>query len=759
MQLRATITALALVLSACASCKGERAPRKPTSRAVEPVRATPPEALIGETTIVEPDRGPPPAPAAAPGLAAEIPTELVSEPVHAARAWTTALAPNRRGGWNFITQTYEYGSGAPTEFVVVDLETGKYRTFEGPPAVYSKHLYKIKNQLRASNGRIFFPMIDNRMAYYDPADETVKQLGQFKDPAGVDTSIYRVTFGPDGKLYGGTQSKGPPTIFQLDPDTLQYRVLGQVGKERFGQSFAYYIAVDPPWVYVAVGQKPWELVALHSETGEQRVLAKRDDAAFMKMAAQPEGLTAILFTGLHRQDERRDTMWIADGKVAPYDPSRRARLPFRSRSITPKRKPVENAPEVDVSAASPDARGIGSVSWRPAGSSGPWRTVEYRVKHTSPIELESLVALPDGTLYGNAKQYHGSFRHDPRRRATTIYRGPQLSRGPRALSQGILYLAGYPNGVLYAYDPTKRWTARGRADQDVGRATNPLHLGSFVQSGAKYATALVPARDGRLYFAGRRERDGFGGAVGLYDPSTRRFGGHSNRLSFLDPQGLVVLDGIDRIVYSGRLRDDPSQPDARPREAQLVVYDRELREQDRLTVKPGLETTGGLLPTDQDGVLLGIISTERKGHGRGRRRARPVRMEAPDDDGADDGADDEEEGAVTYEVLTGPRRGRRRRTGGGEAIYRYDVQRRTLLQWKDLDGQVTGVARRPADGSVWVIVDDVLHRVDPNTLAMTPIGAFVDLPDGSAHLAWSGDQLYMTSGAELRRAILPRGVP
>src|SRR5687767_10544530 len=37
-------------------------------------------------------------------------TEAVSTPVRAARAWSTALAPNARGGWNFITQLYQAGS-------------------------------------------------------------------------------------------------------------------------------------------------------------------------------------------------------------------------------------------------------------------------------------------------------------------------------------------------------------------------------------------------------------------------------------------------------------------------------------------------------------------------------------------------------------------------------------------------------------------------------------------------------------------------
>jgi hypothetical protein len=75
--------------------------------------------------------------ATAPVIVAAATRDAVTVPVRAARAWTTALAPNARGGWNFITQTYEYESGAPTEFVVLDLASGKQTTSLGPPAIHA----------------------------------------------------------------------------------------------------------------------------------------------------------------------------------------------------------------------------------------------------------------------------------------------------------------------------------------------------------------------------------------------------------------------------------------------------------------------------------------------------------------------------------------------------------------------------------------------------------------------------------------------
>jgi hypothetical protein len=75
-------------------------------------------------------------PASAPATPPTISSDLVGAPVRSSRVWFTALAPNKRGGWNFITQSHEYKSGLPTEFVVLDLETGKITTTEDSTGVH-----------------------------------------------------------------------------------------------------------------------------------------------------------------------------------------------------------------------------------------------------------------------------------------------------------------------------------------------------------------------------------------------------------------------------------------------------------------------------------------------------------------------------------------------------------------------------------------------------------------------------------------------
>ncbi len=633
-------------------------------------------------------------------------TEWLATPVRASRAWSTALAPNARGGWNFITQVFEFRSGSPSEFVVLDLETGKSTTFEGPTEIYTNNNYQIANEVRAKNGRIFFPELETNVAYYDPTDESVKQLGRMVDPVGANKSIYKLVFDHAGKLYGATLSTARPTVFELDPDTLAHRVIGEVGDDRLTYSYGYFLAIDSPWAYCAVGERPWELAALNLLTGRSQVLATRSDEPFMHLEHRKEGVRAKLVTGLKKRDERDDYVWCVDGKAIPttetYDPGK---LPFKSRDIQPYANPLVDPPEIDSSNLNPDADGIGHVAWRPHGSTGAWIDRTFKVKYTGPVELESLVALPDGSLFGNAAQYHGFFRYDPAHKATQFFGPHGPSRGPRIVVDGKVYIAGYPNGLLYEYDPTRPWTSSIRAEAKGATGLNPRKLGLFADAGAHYAHSLVASSNGRLYYSGRRERDGVGSGVGSYDLATNAFAGHHKDLSFYDPEGLIALDALKRVVFSGSLHDDPGLPGKTPPEAQLVVFDQDLREINRLEVKPGLSATGTLYPSNDGNTILGVIK---------------------DVDG---------------------KRG---------AVYRFDVAAGKLLDWRDLDAVAGTSTQRPEDKSVWIVVGKRLVRVDPTTLEVTTVGTLFDVAAEITRLVWQQGELYSTAGPELRRVALPR---
>jgi hypothetical protein len=663
-------------------------------------------------------------PIALPANPPTLKTEVVSTPVHAARSWSTALAPNARGGWNFITQYYQYHSSKPAEYVVLDLQSGKYTITEGRVGGYTNSNYQWRGQAQAASGRIFFSEAGSFITYYDPKDEKIHEIGQVADPK-IHTFIYRWVFGPDGKLYGGTQSNGknPPVIVQIDPDTLQHRVVGKVGIERNAPNYAYYFAVDTTpsegapqgWIYVAVGQNPWELVALNTATGEQKVLWKATDAWIDGFGAMPVGIRTGLVTNMSKPDQRKkEFFWMADGQMFPCD-TRKGNaptdLPFKPRRITPVGATAApaGAPEVDLSQLSADGNGIGRVFWRPAGSQEAFKEDQFKIKYTMPIAIESLLALPDKTLLGNAIQYQGFFRYDPQTRKTEFFGAHGPSRGPRVVVDGKVYISGYPNGVTYVYDPTKPWTSNRRTEDLADKGTlseaeqaalNPRKLGTFAEAGAHYAYFLIPSKNGRIYFGGRRERNGTGGGVGWYDPKTKAFGGHHKDLSFLTPRGMVVLDELQRIVYSGEVGNDPTQPDKKPDTAQLVVYDMDLKEIERLTVKPGMKNTGLLLKGAKPGEFIGIS---------------------------------EDEGV----------------------LYRYDLNAKQVLDWKTLPegGIGNNSFTRGSDGMWWGVMGGQLVRLDPATLEIKSFGKFDDPP---GLLAWAGDELFGVQGTDVVKVELAR---
>src|ERR1051325_7018924 len=295
------------------------------------------------------------------GVAANetIPTRKVCVPVRSSRAWTTAIAPNNRAGFNFITQYYEYPSTNPVEYVVVDLNTGKYSLSERHYGRYANSNYGYRDERRAPNGRIFFSDTGNDINYYDPQDEKVKEVGEVIDPSHGDTFIYKLEFGADGMLYGGTLAEHLPTVVRIDPETLKFKVLGHVGKDRLSYSYAYNIAPDPPWVYVGVGEHPWELAALNAETGESKVLFTCVGLGWIYFDPHKEGIVTRTVSNRGAANEKQEYFWCVDGKIFPFDPKYDpAKLPFKPHNPLPVSNPVPDAPELDLSQLDADSAGV-----------------------------------------------------------------------------------------------------------------------------------------------------------------------------------------------------------------------------------------------------------------------------------------------------------------------------------------------------------------------------------------------------------------
>lgn len=482
-------------------------------------------------------------------------------PVTTSRQWTTALVPNAaETGWNYIVSAWTGVDPQPVEWVVLKDLTGapSQVIFETATHDYPNSNIQYYNQLRSANGRVWFPCFGPSLNYYDPDAEEIVELGHFVETPPVDpndsTTFYSAIFDTAGTLYLGTQESEnrAACIVSVDPDTAAITELGYVGDGAASYTtYAYYLAPDTgtasKWIYVAYGKDPWQLWAINLTPGPSYgdttklydVVGPVGNIAFENIAGK--GWIATMDTNYGDPSNVRVVRWCIDGALESYtvgvDPS-------SPRSVTPYSNPTVSPPEIDIDG------GVGFVGWRD-GSVGPYEPVNYTVTNTTPVQIRALVDSNDGIL-GHADGYLGLFDSDAPGYASLSWFGPWpggMERGPHLNVDGIVYMSGYPNGATYAYDPDELWQ----------NTVNPLllgYVGGLLNAGIKYSDHMAWAPnagdDGRIIIAGSREREGVGMGVGSWDRDTGALDGTFSEagMGAVVPDGLVVCDGIDRIVVS-----------------------------------------------------------------------------------------------------------------------------------------------------------------------------------------------------------------
>lgn len=653
--------------------------------------------------------------------------QTLATPVVTARVFSWGLAPNARGGWSFIAQMMNYsatmGPGKeketrrlPTgeeylayintdvrpeaEWVIVDLETGDYKLVEWPG-------FHAGATCLAENGRLFFGVDYGHIYYYEPTEDTVKPLGRVWDSLTDLRGFYKLELGPDGMIYGAAQAtSGQTMILRLNPDTLEYKLVREVGVPgRRGLTYGYYFAMDPPWVYVAVGQGQWELFAVNMDTGEKKMLAERTVEPARIVVSQADGYATAQLVG----EPGARVLYLSDGEIVA-EGERGERIDFPTPAKNYNRvefnltRPMDIAarPEVDAQRATEiDGEGRGMIPWRPAGADVEWNIVEFAINNPEPVQIESLIALPDGSLFGNAQQYHGFFRYDFDADELSYFGKFPPSQNQLTSYDGLVYINGYPNTMMLVYDPAQPWTASRETDGKA-EGDNPRFLGHMGQTvtEAHHCRFLESGENGRIYMLGQRSRWAVGSGLGYYDVAEKEFVGLGKANREVDPQGLAVMNEINRVVLSGKLNGNENAEGARPDQAFLMLYDLDLNDVARLEVKPGLKSTGHITPVKGASRLIGVVESD--------------------------------------EV---------------NATYLYDIEEEKLLIWNDLDEGVMGnISYRSHDDTYWIILGGKLGKLDPHSLEFTPIGL---IDRGIGLTRWVGERLFARSGGELVEVMLP----
>ena len=638
--------------------------------------------------------------------------ETLATPVVTARLFEWGWAPDTEGHWYFIGQFMNYKSTGgkekvdvplpgkrhylayadtdirpEAEWVMADLTTGASKIAMWPGFHCTQHVL-------AENGRVFFAVDYAHIYYWDPTEKTVKPMDRLRENINELRSFYKLVMGPDGMVYIASQStNGVATVAQLNPDTLEYKIIDNVGvRGRRDLTYGYYLAADPPWAYVAVGQGEWELWAVNFDTNEKKMLAERvNDKGARVTVSQGEGFCAAQLIG---PPERLNVI-LQDGKIVASG------APGVKLEYTPKKayphiewkmtKPLDAGPLPEIDKARPvavNAQGIGEVFYKLAGDQD-WRRVAFQLKNTEASNMESLTLLPDGSLLGSVQQYNGWFRYYPAE-AKLDYFGKAGPSGARtAIADGKVYICGYPNTVLSVYDPTKPWRKPADA-QGHDPEANPLWLGTLGQGRAEshHAVTLLNGGNGRIYLQGQRERWSTGTGLGYYEIATKKWGFLGQENKDLEPGHMIVLPKAGRLIVSGGKRDAP-----------LLVYDMDLNEVEKITLVPELKESGLLWSFGAADEFLGCYT------------------------------DPQTEKHV---------------------LYVYSLSKKTILRSTPLDN-APQVLFRP-DGSAWALAGGVLSRLNVNTLGMTPVGT---IEGGMRFALWTGKDIYAARGGTLVKVSVP----
>ena len=639
-------------------------------------------------------------------------------PVVSSRQWASALSPNAAGdGWNYIAPTYNLHDINPVQWNIIKDLTGVHgapteTTSQTLSGMYPNELFKSSNQLRAANGRIFFPCFQNYIAYYEPTLETVSLIGPVIEtpPTEPHTSTipYSASFDAAGILYFATQesSSRPSCVFSLNPTTLAITILGYVGDSSgayttYGHKIAPDTGTAAKYVYVVYGESPWQLWALNVSTGATAKLyevSSTGNIAFSNVAGQ--GWIATIDTNLGKPDNIRTQWWCLDGALYAY--SGGSAPGGLGRNVTPASNPLTLPPGLDTSG------GSGIVGWRPNGSTGDYTYVVYAVNYSAPINIESLVASNDG-VFGNGEQYNGFFGHRESN-DTNSWFGPWpsgVSEGARLNVGGLIYISGYPNGVLYKYDPTQTWVL---GNNPPATAVNPRQLGFYglngIQfAGIKYARHLAwSASTGRLYCSGDRDRNGVGLGVGYCTVAGPTFAGvYSSAdgstgptvMSQLLSSGIAVDDTDGLVAVATRTISGTGS-------APIIVFNQALSSSTIYTPFPDVANLGPICPSVANDIIAGAFVS-----------------------------------------------------GGLLNLYRFNVKTgQVVLSFAtEHAGTINAFAINPTDGALWLSVGDTLVGVSPNTLLTKTIDISSIAPVSC--LAVYGTTMYMSSTATLLSSPIP----
>ncbi|MBI3945385.1 MAG: hypothetical protein HY321_05665 [Armatimonadetes bacterium] len=488
--------------------------------------------------------------------------------------------------------------------------------------------------------------------------------------------------GPDGLIYAG----GYPNcrLVSHNPKTREMVDYGQMDP---AEHYFTYLAFDSAgWAYCGIGTARFNLVAFHPKTRERRQLLKEEERK-LGTASVYRGVDGNAYGAAGDQWYR-----LFEGAAAPI---------AKEDAAPP--APTGTLPWGAARGSFPDGRVLKSydLPQRRLVIEDPRKKQAEEIRfdyESGGAQITSLVAGPDGKVYGSSAHPMHFFSYDPGRGALEDL-GPvrRVSGGnfcAMAVQGRHIAAPSYSGGIFHLFDTTRPFNG------GFGDDPNPRELAQWKSDITRPRAALAHPDGRHVLMAGFAGYGMRGGGLGICDLES----GQADLIRHTDlipDQSTVTLKALP----NGDLVGGTS-----------------------------VETPGGGHPTEMEGVLYLLDWKTRKVIYRtapvpGARQVHSVEV-GPD--------------SLVYGLASGSR------------FFIFDPKSREVLHRDDLSQY--GDPARPAlafgpDGGLHALFTKAIARIDPGTRRHEKVA---DAPGPvTAGLAIQGGRIYFAVGAHLWSCALP----
>ncbi len=493
-----------------------------------------------------------------------------------------------------------------------------------------------------AGGKLFMLIGDKRvnpgtyavtLAYYDPNTKEFNQRALDLD--GINGESFSFTLGVDGYLYVGGSNHKKKTHYasyaKINPNDLSdYTYVTDYYKDLY-LNRNRDIGVDNTHIYEAIGDNPWELIAVNKSNNTSKKLLV---GKFFNVEQLPDGV-GLRYKDVNGVDKKA---WLFNGKVYPVE-SLDSNPPWNVNHTYANNHPSDNptgywayhdywsvtpgfakpkTTHLQLGKIYPIRKGVGEVKYG---------ALINNVEHNFTQEVDTYVQLvkslrvvDDNRMMIVGRSYSGSSMMNLDDESTKYLGSYHVS--PNVYKTFLDYsdnkkkflFSGYPSATtrVYTLNPTNEQFSKDNFDASLGylrKISDQNDLRDGVDIDIHRTTGMVQV-DEMVYFTGMQYRSGVGGAFIKWNTSTgEKLAYRKGMFENYQPRDMIKVGGkiaiatqaVDNSTYGGK---------ARPATPKIMMFnpktDKFEEEYTPLKGLPAMDV--GRIATIDDRYIIGLSS-------------------------------------------------------------------------------------------------------------------------------------------------------